>query len=323
MSKEKILATGPVADVATRILEEFGEIVMAPDFAEDTLVDLIEDAMALVVRGEGIASARVIDAGKKLRVIGRSGVGYNNIDIAAATARNIPVVFTPGAGARAVAEGAMAMMLALCKDLAYWDGQLKAGNWHSRFETRTRDLDGATVGIVGFGRIGQLLATMLKPFQCTILAHDPYVEASVAKELGTALVFLEQLFEQADFISVHAVVTDETRGLIGRRLLSLLKQDCYLVNMARGELIESLDLLEEAMADGRLAGVGLDVFSPEPPDVSHPIFRRANCLTAPHALGVTFRSAENIFGSMARDMAAIFRGEQPKFLVNPEVMSKA
>ena len=138
MSKEKILATGPVADVATRILEEFGEIVMAPDFAEDTLVDLIEDAMALVVRGEGIASARVIDAGKKLRVIGRSGVGYNNIDIAAATARNIPVVFTPGAGARAVAEGAMAMMLALCKDLAYWDGQLKAGNWHS--ETRTKIL---------------------------------------------------------------------------------------------------------------------------------------------------------------------------------------
>ena len=323
MSKEKILATGPIADVAIRILEEYGEIVIAPDFAEETLIEQVEDAMALVVRGEGVGSARVIEAGKKLRVIARCGVGYNNIDIAAATAKNIPVVFTPGAGARAVAEGAMSLMLALCKDLSYWDGQLKAGNWHSRFETRTRDLDGATVGIVGFGRIGQLLATMLQPFQCTILAHDPYVESKVAEELETALVPLEQLFEQADFISVHAVVTDETKGLIDRQLLGRLKQDCYLVNMARGELIESLDLLEEAMADGRLAGVGLDVFSPEPPDVSHPIFQRANCLTAPHSLGVTFRSTENIFGSMARDMAAIFRGEQPEFLVNPEVMSKA
>ena len=323
MSKEKILATGPIADVATRILEEYGEIVIAPDFAEETLIEQVEDAMALVVRGEGVGSARVIDAGKKLRVIGRCGVGYNNIDIAAATARNIPVVFTPGAGARAVAEGAMSMMLALCKDLSYWDGQLKAGNWHSRFETRNRDFDGATVGIVGFGRIGQLLATMLQPFQCTILAHDPYVESSVAQELDTKLVSLEQLFEQADFISIHAVVTDETRGLIDGKLLGRLKQDCYLVNMARGELIESLDLLEEAMADGRLAGVGLDVFSPEPPNVSHPIFQRANCLTAPHSLGVTVRSTENIFGSMARDMAAIFRGEQPKFLVNPEVLSKA
>jgi D-3-phosphoglycerate dehydrogenase len=323
MGTEKILLTGPIADVATRILEEFGEIVIAPDFTEDTLVDLVEDAMALVVRGEGIASARVINAGGKLRVIGRSGVGYNNIDIAAATARRIPVVFTPGAGARAVAEGAMSLMLALCKDLTYWDQQLKAGNWQSRFETRTRDLDGATVGVVGFGRIGQVLAAMLKPFQCTIVAHDPYVEASVAAELETELVSLEHLFERADFISVHAIVTDETRGLIDRQMLSRLKRGCYFVNMARGELVESHDVLEEAMADGRLAGVGLDVFSPEPPDVTHPIFKRANCLTSPHALGVTFRSSENIFGSMARDMAAIFRGEQPQFLVNPEVMSKA
>ena len=127
VSKEKILATGPIADVAIRILEEYGEIVIAPDFAEETLIEQVEDAMALVVRGEGVGSARVIEAGKKLRVIARCGVGYNNIDIAAATAKNIPVVFTPGAGARAVAEGAMSLMLALCKDLSYWDGQLKAG----------------------------------------------------------------------------------------------------------------------------------------------------------------------------------------------------
>ena len=322
MPREKIIATGPLADIATDILEEFGDVIIAPDYSENTLIDVIEDAMALVVRGEGIANARVIEAGKKLRVIGRSGVGYNNIDIDAATARKIPVVFTPGAGARAVAEGAMAMMLALSKDLIYWDKQLKTGNWESRFETRTRDLDGATIGIIGFGRIGQMLATMLQPFQCSLLAHDPYVSTEIAQQFDARLVSLEELFQLSDFISVHAVATDESKGLINRELLGQLRQGCFFVNMARGELVESLDILEEAMADGRLAGVGLDVFAPEPPDVSHPIFKRPNCLTSPHALGVSFRATENIFGSMARDMAAIFRGEQPQFLVNPEVISQ-
>ena len=321
MSDPKIVATGPLAQVAVDILQEFGELVTAPDFSEESLIPLLGDAVALVVRGEGVASARVIAAAPRLAVIGRSGVGYNNIDVAAASARRIPVVFTPGAGARAVAEGAMALMLALCKNLSYWDGQLKAGNWHSRFETPPGDLEQATLGIVGFGRIGQDLARLATPFDMTILAHDPYVPGETAEQLGVRLVPLEELFAAADFISLHAAATNENRGMIDAGLLRQVKPGAFLVNMARGDLVQSLDLLHQALEDGRLAGVGLDVFAPEPPDVSHPIFARPDCLTTPHALGTSRRATARIFTSMALDVAAVLKGERPRFVVNPEILA--
>ena len=320
MSGPKIVATGPLAQVAVDILQEFGELVTAPDFSEDSLIPLLGDAAALIVRGEGGAGARVIAAAPRLAVIGRSGVGYNNIDVAAASARRIPVVFTPGAGARAVAEGAMALMLALCKNLSYWDGQLKAGNWHSRFETPPGDLEGAVLGIVGFGRIGRDLARLAAPFDMTILAHDPYVPAETAEQSGVRLLPLPELFAAADFISLHAAATPENRGMIDAGLLRRVKPGAFLVNMARGDLVESLDALHRALEDGRLAGVGLDVFAPEPPDVSHPIFRLPNCLTTPHALGTSRRATARIFSSMARDVAAVLKGERPRFVVNPEVL---
>ena len=321
MPDTKIVATGPLAQVAVDILQESGELVIAPDFSEDSLIPLLGDAAALVVRGEGSASARVIAAAPRLAVIGRSGVGYNNIDIAAASSRRIPVVFTPGAGARAVAEGAMALVLALCKNLSYWDEQLKAGNWHSRFESSPGDLEGATLGIVGFGRIGQDLARLAAPFDMTIIAHDPYVPEEKAEELGVRLVPLHKLFSTSDFISLHAAATPENRGMIDAGLLRQVRKGAILVNMARGDLVQNLDVLHQCLMEGRLAGVGLDVFAPEPPDVSHPIFKLPNCLTTPHALGTSRRATAKIFTSMARDVVAVLEGRRPRFVVNPDTLS--
>lgn len=320
MSSSKIVCTGPIEPIATEILGACGEIVIAPDPSEETVISLLGDASALVVRGEGKASAKTIAAAPKLRVIGRSGVGYNNVDIAAATARRIPVVYTPGAGARAVAEASLSLMLALAKRLTYWDQQLKAGNWNSRFEISTGDLDGATLGIVGFGRIGQLVAELAKPFEMTILAYDPYAPAEAATRLGVKLTGIDELMRSANFITLHAAATEETRALINRDRLKMVQPGTFLVNLARGDLIESLDILHEAVEDGRLAGVGLDVFLPEPPDVSHPIFRLPNCLTAPHSLGMSRKAMARIFKSMADDMAAVLRGKRPQFVVNPEVL---
>ena len=320
MTAKIILGTGPIDPIAADILAPFGEIVIAPDSSEDALFPFLDRAVALVVRGDGKAGRRVIENAPLLEVIGRSGIGYNNVDIEAATMRGIPVVITPGAGARAVAEGAVTFMLALCKKLSHLDAQMKAGNWRSRFDTVCGDLDGAVLGIIGFGNIGQALAAMATPFNMSVLAYDPYANADRAAELGVKLVELDQLLRESDFISIHAPLTNETRNLINRDALAMMKPGAYLVNMARGGLIDGLDILWEALESGKLAGVGLDVFEPEPPDVNHQLFAHPNCLTTPHALGMSARGMARIFKSMADDMAAVLSGKRPRHVVNPEVV---
>ena len=320
MENSRIVCTGPIHNVAVEILRPHGEIVIASAFQEEVLLPLLDGAIGLVVRGvEGSVSARVINAAPDLKVIGRSGVGYDNVDISAATARKIPVVYTPGVNARAIAEAAIALIFALCKKIFFWDRQLKLGNWNSRFRNQPGDLDGATLGIIGFGRIGQMLAELIRPFNVTILAYDPYGSNERARQLETELVDLDALLERSDFISIHAALTPETQGLINRARLQHIKPGAYIVNLARGGLVESLDVLYEALQSGKLGGVGLDVFQPEPPDVSHPVFQLPNCVTSPHALGLTPQAMTKIFESMANDMAAVFKGESPRHVVNPEV----
>ena len=320
MEYSKIVCTGPIDNAAVEILRPYGEVVIASAFQEEVLLPLLDRAIGLVVRGvEGSVSARVINAAPDLKVIGRSGVGYDNVDINAATALRIPVVYTPGVNARAIAEAAIALISTLCKKVFFWDRQLKLGNWNSRFQNQPGDLDGATLGIIGFGRIGQMLAELIRPFNVTILAYDPYVSNERAKQLEVELVDLEALLARSDFISIHAALTPETQGLINRERLQQIKPGAYIVNLARGGLIESLDVLYEALESGELGGVGLDVFQPEPPDVSHPIFQLPNCVTSPHALGLTPQALTKIFESMANDMAAVLDGKPPRHVVNPEV----
>jgi D-3-phosphoglycerate dehydrogenase len=319
MTKTRILCSGPIDEVATKILEPFGEIVIAPDSDEDTLLSLLESTIGLVLRNEGHADARLIQAAKDLKVIGRSGAGYDKIDIVAATARGIPVVFTPGANARAVAEAALTLMLVLSKKVFYWDQQLKQGNWQSRFKTQPGDLDNATLGIIGFGRIGQILARLATPFNMTILAYDPFSPSEAFHQLNTQPVELDMLLQQSDFISLNAVLTNQTRAMINQNSLRQIKPGAYLINTARGGLIENLDILYEALIEGRLAGVGLDAFEPEPPDVSHPIFQHPCCITSPHALALTPLAMGRIFESMATNMAAVLKGNRPRHVVNPKV----
>lgn len=317
--RTKIVCTGPIAKVAVETLKPFGEIVITPDYTEETLLSLLDNAIALVIRGEGKANTRIIEAAKDLKVIGRSGAGYDNVDINAATARKIPVIYTPGANARAVAEAALTFMLNLCKNSFYWDQQLKNGNWESRFESKPQDMCNSTVGIIGLGSIGQMVAKLLEPFKVNILAYDPYTSEQVTKQLNAEAVDLDVLLSNSDFVSIHAALNDQTRNMINRDTLSMVKPGACLINLARGGIIESLDVLYEAMQKGILAGVGLDVFEPEPPDVSHPIFQLPNCITAPHALGMTPDAMLRIFKSMASDMAAVLKGNRPRFVVNPQV----
>ena len=319
MKKASIVSNGPIEEVAVKILRPFGEIVIAEESTEAAFLKVVDGAVGLVLRGNGAASARIIEAATDLKVIGRPGVGYDNVDIEAATARKIPVVITPGANSQAVAEAALTLMMVLCKKVIHWDGQLKKGNWQSRFEEYSGDMEGATLGIIGFGSIGQALAKLVSSFGMTILAYDPFVTKETAIKLNATLVELDTLLKQSDFVSIHASLNDSTRGLINEERLNLMKPGSYLVNLARGGLIENLDILYKALVDGLLAGVGLDVFDPEPPDVTHPIFQLEQCLTAPHALAMTKMATYRIFKSMAVDMAAVLQGKKARFCVNPEV----
>jgi len=305
----RIVATGPVAPIAEALL---GEIVVADD---RTLPGLVADAEALIVRGGTIVDAALIDAAPRLRVIARSGVGVSEVDLQAATRQGIPVTVTPGAGARAVAEGALALLLALAKQLPPLDALVREGRWHERDDVEVRDLESATLGIVGFGRIGRELARLAAPFDVRLLAHDPYAAGAD----GVELVGLADLFGQSDFVSLHAPLTDETRGLVDAALLDRAKPGLILANLGRGALVRSLDDLLAALEAGRLAGVGLDVFDPEPPDVSHPLFRDPRVVCTPHTLGLSQRARERIFRDVAQAILAVFRGERPRAVANPDV----
>ncbi len=319
----KILATAPIDQTAIDILTPYGEIITAPDDNEETLVRLASDSEVIVVRGVAEITARVIEAAPKLKVIGRTGVGVNNIDIAAATARGIPVVFTPGANSRAVAEAAMSFILALAKRVSYWDRQTKTNQWNTRYDSMNDDLEGETLGIIGFGNIGQQLARLATPFDMKILACDPYASADRANELGVSLVSLPELLKQSKYISLHTTLTPETEGMINAENLQLLQPGSYLINLSRGEAIDSLDSILDALNDGRLAGAGLDVFVPEPADISHPIFSHPNFLSAPHVASLTHKAVDTIHLWMANDIKAVLDGNAPQRLVNPEVLEQA
>jgi D-3-phosphoglycerate dehydrogenase len=289
-----IVATGPVHPVA--------EEVLGPIATGDWRAQLAE-AEALIVRGDAFVTADDIAAAPKLRVIGRSGVGVDNIDLAAAAARGIPVVIAPGSAARAVAEGALAFAFALLKRLPELGAAVRAGDWAARDRVEVLDVADATMGIVGYGRIGRELGDLARALGMHVLAHDPDVDDAATP--------LDALFANADIVSLHAPLTDETRGLVGPELLAQANPGLILVNTARGALVSSLDDLLAALESGRLGGVGLDVFEEEPPDPSHPLFAHPRVLLTPHALGLTRGAREAVFRAMAEGVAAALRGEPP------------
>jgi D-3-phosphoglycerate dehydrogenase / 2-oxoglutarate reductase len=255
-------------------------------------------------------TAETIAAAPRLRVIARSGVGFSEVDIEAATRRGIPIVLAPTAGAQAVAEGALALLLALAKQLPQLDSLVKEGRWAERDSADVRDLQNSSLGILGYGRIGRRLERLVAPFGMRVRFYDPYVEGGVE---------LEALFAESDAVSIHAPLTEETRSIVDARLLECARPGLLLVNIARGALVRSPDDLLGALASGQLGGVGLDVFEPEPPDVSHPLFAHPRVLCSPHALWRTPRALEGIFREMSEGVLAALRGERPAAVANPDV----
>jgi phosphoglycerate dehydrogenase-like enzyme len=277
-------------------------------------------AEVLVVRGERVDGA-TLAAAPRLRVIARTGAGYDRVDVAAATRRGIPVLYAPGAGTTPVAEGAFALILAAAKRLGELGEVVRAGRWAARYAVETLDLNGAVLGVIGLGSIGREVARLGRAFGMRAVAADPFVAAEEAQTVE--LLTLDDLVHTADVISLHCALTDATRGLIDRRLLRGVKRGAILVNVARGAIVESEDVLLEALEDGRLSAVGLDVFAAEPPDPDHPLLAHPRVVCTPHAVGLTAAWNARVFDVLVDGIAAVLAGEAPVHVVNPEVLARA
>ena len=256
------------------------------------LEEEIKDADALVVRSGTRVTAELLEGATRLRVVGRAGVGVDNVDLEAATARGIVVMNTPGGNAVSVAEHTMALILALARRLPHADSALKQGKWEKK-QLLGIELRGKTLGLVGLGKVGVEVARLAQAFGMEVTAFDPYVTSLVAAGQNVKLAPLDQVLSSSDFISLHASLTPETHHLINARTLKLAKSGVRIINCARGDLIHEPDLLE-ALESGHVAGAGLDVFETEPPRdlalASHP-----NVIATPHIAGST-EEAQEIVG---------------------------
>ena len=318
MSEKRIVATAPIDQIAVDILNQVAAVEISPALDEGTLLGMVENTVGFIGRGAGVITGRMITAGRDLKVIGRPGVGMDTVDIAAATKRKIPVIYAPHA-CFAVAEGALSLLLALVKRIPECDAIVKEGRWKERYKFHTGDMSEHTLGIIGLGRIGSSLAKLLRPFEMTVVAFDPYITDERAEKFGVQRVSLEELLSRSDYVSLHIPLNDETRGMIDRRRIASMKRGAILINTARGGVIESHEVLADALDSGRLGAVGLDVFSSEPPDSSHRIFRNPRCLCTPHVVGVSHLSMDRNYRSMATDMVAVLHGRKPQYCINPEV----
>ena len=321
MANQRIILTNPIEEAAADMLSNVAEVHLSPSPDEETMIGLLESTVGIVARGDGFVNRRMIESCPTLRVIGRPGAGYDAVDVVAATSHGIPVVFAP-VGGFAVAEGALAMLLALVKKVYECDHFVKSNQWHKRHEFATGDMAEQTLGIVGLGRIGLGLARLAKPFGMTLLGYDPFVKGQALKDTSVQWVELEELLHRSDYVSFHLPLSDETRGLVNRERIAIMKKGAILINTARGAVIESLDVLAEALETGQLSYVGLDVFPTEPPDTAHRIFKDSRCLCAPHMAGASELSWKRVCQTMAKGMIAVLRGGRPEYCVNPEVFDQ-
>lgn len=314
-----ILATIPVDPILHEGLEPIFPIITAPNDRRETLLSMMAGAVGLITRGVAEIDGCIMDSAPELRFITRTGSGYENVDIAAASKRRLPVIYAPLL-AEAVAEATMAMLLAMTKSLLYWHKALIAGEWNRRITERTEEILGRTLGIVGVGRIGRAVATRASAFGMQILGYDPHVKQADLDPLAIRLVGFDELLSSSDVVTLHALVTSETISMINKSSLSKIKRGAYLINFARGALIEDLDILYEALMQHRLAGVALDVFPEEPPtNLDHPLFLHPNFIGSPHVLASTAETEQRCSLSVVKDVTAFLEGRRPVWCVNPEV----
>jgi len=311
----KVLVTDGIEKEALAKLQSSHQ-VDAIEMSPDDLLKNIEKYDALIVRGKTKVTAQVIEKGKNLKVVGRAGVGVDNVDIAAASKRKIAVVNAPTGSTVSVAELAIGHMISLARKLPTADKSIKSGKWDKKAFMGT-ELNGKTLGLLGSGRIGTEVAKRAQAFGMKTIAFDPYLPPAIAKQNKIDLVNKGSLFAESDFLSVHTALTPETKGMVGPQEFAAMKKTAFLINCARGEVVQE-KALAEALKSGKIAGAALDVFENEPPTGS-PLLELENVFMTPH-IGASTQEAQLRAGMTIVDQVdMVLRGSKPEFIVNKEI----
>jgi phosphoglycerate dehydrogenase-like enzyme len=307
----------------------FGEAALAAlggrewEWVEENTTDITPEIAArydaLCVNGPRVPASSVARADCRLRIVARHGVGYESVDVAALTAAGVVVTNTPVAVRRPVATAAMTYVLALAQKLLIKDRLTRTGGWNRRTDHMGQGLTGKRLGIVGAGSIGRETIGLSRAFGMSALAADPFGDAAALRELGAELVPLDQLMRDSDFIVVTCLLNDETRHLINWPRIALMKPTAYLINVARGPIVEEAALIA-ALQAGKIAGAGLDVFEQEPVDPASPLLTMENTILTPHSLCWTDECFGAIATSALSGIDAALSGRPPRFVVDPDVM---
>lgn len=311
----KVLIPEEIAPEGKEYLREKGyEIKMGSGLTEDDIVRDVADCDAILIRNQPL-TRRIIDAAPKLKVVGRHGVGVDALDIPYATEKGIWITNAPLSNYKAVAEHTLFLMLACAKYIHVVDREFHAGNFEIRNSLMTIELEGKTLGLLGLGRIGRSVAEKARVFGMNIVGYDPYLPQELVPSYVKRLSTKEEVLREADFVSLHMPSTAENRHLIGEKELSLMKPTAFLINTARGGIVEE-GALTQALKAGIIAGCALDVFEQEPPDTTAELFQLENAILTPHNAAHTWESTARMGLHAAQGIHEVLSGQEPTWPVN-------
>ncbi len=310
--KFRVLLYEPMHQEGTALLENNCEVIYARSHHETELIDQVADVDAIIIRANGAVTEKIIEAASKLKVIARHGVGLDAIDVAAASKKGIKVVYTPQANKESVAEHFVALALMLAKKIRLADIALRDCNWQARYELIGTELRGKTLGVLGFGRIGQQTARICHfGFGMPIVYYDPLGYPEAEKELDAMQVDEKTLFAKADFISINMPLLPQTRHFVNAKLLELMKPTAFILNMARGPVWNEADVVK-ALEENRIAGAGSDVYEIEPITENNPLLKLDNFVGTPHMSAHT-EEAMIRMSMVARDVLCVLEGKDPEY----------
>lgn len=309
--KPIVLLYEPIHEKALEFLRQQAEVRIAVSLAEDDLIKTIADVDGIIIRANGKVSRRLMEAAKRLKVVARHGVGVESIDLRAAAELGIVVVNTPEANVESVAEHCLGMMIALAKRILLADKALRSGDWGARYRLIGDELFAKTLGVVGFGRIGQRVASLCRSsLAMPVLYYDVIAYPEAEARLEARRVPLEELLAKADIVSVHVPLTPETCGLIGIDALRRMKPEAFLINTSRGPVVDQTALMQ-ALQEGWIAGAGLDVFDPEPLPSDSLLLRLDNVVITPHMAAHTDEALYKM-ALVVKDVLAVIKGNEPE-----------
>jgi D-3-phosphoglycerate dehydrogenase len=321
MPGKKVVVTELIDEHGLDILRSGAEVIYLPELHGRTLAGEIGEANAIAVRVAQIGRD-LLEQANNLRVIAKHGVGYDNIDIETATRKRIVVVNTPEANAESVAEHNLGLMLSLAKKINTSDRVLREGRLERREDYIGTELKDKKLGLIGLGRIGSELAHKCKiAFSTDIIGYDPYVSREKAEQMGcTKVEKIDDVLQESDYVVICVPLTEETTNLIGLRELGLLKANAFLINSSRGGIVDEAALYDH-LVKGKIAGAAMDVFLREPPPADHPLLSLNNFIATPHIGGMTVEAMRRMAITVAEEILRVFRGERPKYPVNPQVLA--